>query len=131
MTTGPLAQRDLVAFVGTSDQARAREFYGTTLGLPLVSEDGFALVFDAHGTHLRVTTVPQVVPPPYTVLGWLVGDIAATIRSLNHAGVHFEHFPGMAQDELAVWTAPGGARVAWFKDPDGNLLSLTQPPAAE
>lgn len=88
-------------------------------------------MFDAHGTRLRVTTVREVVPAPYTLLGWMVDDIAATIRTLGQAGVEFERYPGISQDELGIWTAPGGASIAWFKDPDGNLLSLTQVAAGE
>src|SRR6476620_10956364 len=116
----------LVAFVGTGDAARARGFYGDVLGLRLVSEDGFALVFDANGTLLRVAIVPAVVAAPYTVLGWQVPNIRSTIDALGRRGVRFERYGFMQQDDLGIWTAPGGARVAWFKDPDGNLLSLTQ-----
>lgn len=122
----PLAEHDLVAFVGTTDLAAARDFYGAMLGLPLVSEDGFALVFDAHGTMLRVTKVETVAAAPYTVLGWTVPDIAAAIRELERTGVRFQHFDGLPQDELGIWHAPGGAQVAWFRDPDGNTLSITQ-----
>ncbi len=131
MTPGPLALRDLVAFIGTTSLPRARAFYGTTLALPLVGEDAFALVFATGGSTLRVTRVEQVTPAPYTVLGWTVSDIAGTVRQLAAAGVPFERYPGMTQDELGVWNAPGGAQVAWFKDPDGNTLSLTQLPAAD
>jgi catechol 2,3-dioxygenase-like lactoylglutathione lyase family enzyme len=117
----------LVAFAGVTDPERARAFYGDTLGLKLVSEQlPFALVFDAHGTMLRVTIVPKPAAAQYTVLGWEVPDIAATVRGLESRGVQFERFPGMSQDELGIWNSPGGARVAWFKDPDGNLLSLTE-----
>lgn len=121
-----LASAKIVAFVATSDQARAKAFYGGTLGLPLISEDGFALVFDAHGTPLRVVVVRELTPAPYTVLGWDVDDIAATVRGLAAAGVRFERYPGMEQDDLGIWSSPGGAKVAWFKDPDGNVLSVSQ-----
>ncbi len=121
-----LGSSELVAFVATTDLDRARAFYGGVLGLPLVEEGPFACVFDAHGTQLRVTPVAEILTAPYTVLGWAVVDIAATVRALGGAGVRFERFAGMEQDELGVWTAPGGARVAWFPDPDGNVLSLTQ-----
>ncbi len=84
------------------------------------------LVFDAGGTMLRVTTVQKVAAAQYTVLGWQVEDIAATVKVLQKAGVKFERFEGMPQDELGVWTAPGGAKIAWFKDPDGNMLSVTE-----
>jgi catechol 2,3-dioxygenase-like lactoylglutathione lyase family enzyme len=121
-----LASSSIVAFVATTDPARAKAFYGGILGLRLVYEDGFAVVFDAHGTTLRVAIVPDIVLAPYTVLGWNVKDIAATARALTNAGVQFERYPWMEQDELGIWSAPGGAKVAWFKDPEGNLLSLSQ-----
>jgi catechol 2,3-dioxygenase-like lactoylglutathione lyase family enzyme len=121
-----LASSKVVAFVATSDAARAKAFYGGVLGLTLVYEDDFAVVFDAHGTTLRVATVPDVVLAPYTVLGWNVDDIARVARGLTQAGVQFERYPWMEQNELGVWNAPGGAKVAWFKDPEGNVLSLSQ-----
>jgi catechol 2,3-dioxygenase-like lactoylglutathione lyase family enzyme len=115
-----------MAFVATRDPSRAKEFYRDTLGLQLVSEDQFALVFDAAGTMLRVTTVQEVAAAKYTVLGWHVQDIVVTAKRLREADVALEHYPGMQQDELGIWTSPSGARVAWFKDPDGNVLSITQ-----
>ena len=122
-----LTDRKLVAFAAASDPERARAFYGGMLGLRLVNEQlPFALVFDANGTMLRVSMVAKVVAAPYTVLGWEVPDIAASIRELRERGVGFQHYDGVPQDELGIWTAPGGARVAWFLDPDGNVLSLTQ-----
>jgi catechol 2,3-dioxygenase-like lactoylglutathione lyase family enzyme len=124
--TGPLAANDLVAFAAVTDLARAREFYGGTLGLPVLGLDDFALVLDAHGTMLRVTAVPGHTPVPFTVLGWKVLDITAAVRDLAGAGVPFTRYDGMGQDEDGIWTAPSGDRVAWFADPDGNNLSLTQ-----
>jgi catechol 2,3-dioxygenase-like lactoylglutathione lyase family enzyme len=121
-----LESSPIVAFVATRDRVRAKAFYGGTLGLPLVYEDDFAIVFDAHGTTLRVTPVREMAVAGYTVLGWSVTDIGKSVRELNGAGVRFERFAGLEQDELGVWTAPGGARVAWFRDPDGNVLSLSQ-----
>ncbi len=122
-----LRDQDVIAFVATSDPERAKKFYRDTLGLPLVSEElPFALVFDANGTMLRVTVVKDVHPAGYTVLGWKVGDIAAAAQALSKAGVHFERYPGMPQNELGIWASPGGAKVAWFKDPDGNTLSISQ-----
>ena len=126
-TSSVLGADKIVAFVATRDTDRARAFYRDTLGLHLVAEQlPFALVFDANGTTLRVTIVHEIVVAPYTVLGWEVADIAATARKLADAGVKLERFPGMSQDESGVWTSPGGARVAWFKDPDGNVLSVTE-----
>jgi catechol 2,3-dioxygenase-like lactoylglutathione lyase family enzyme len=121
-----LAGDDLIALIGTAQRERAREFYGTTLGLPLEDESPFALVFRANRTMLRVAIVEEVVAAPYTVLGWLVGDIGARVRELSARGVAFERYDRVKQDELGVWRSPSGARVAWFKDPDGNTLSLTQ-----
>lgn len=121
-----LEAHDIVAFVATSDMARARAFYADTLGLAVVTEDPYACVFDAHGTILRVARVDEITPAPYTVLGWSVPDIDLMVRALGERGVVFERFEGMEQDPMNVWQAPSGARVAWFKDPDGNTLSLTQ-----
>jgi catechol 2,3-dioxygenase-like lactoylglutathione lyase family enzyme len=124
--TSILGSSKIVAFAGVKDAERARTFYRDTLGLRLVSEDGFALTFDANGTMLRVSLVREVVAAPYTVLGWEVDDIAAKAKALMTAGVTLEHYDFVKQDELGIWTAPGGTRVAWFKDPDGNLLSISQ-----
>ena len=112
--------------MATRDPGRAKEFYRNTLGLHLVSEDEFALVFDAAGTMLRVTRVQELTAAKYTVLGWQVRDIVRTAKRLQKAHVALEHYPGMQQDELGIWNSPSGARVAWFKDPDGNTLSITQ-----
>jgi catechol 2,3-dioxygenase-like lactoylglutathione lyase family enzyme len=121
-----LGSGKLVAFVTVSNATRARAFYRDVLGLRLVSEDNFALVFDANGTMLRVAIASRVTAAPYTVLGWEIGDIATTVRQLAAAGVQFERYPGMQQDDLGIWQSPSGARVAWFKDPDGNTLSVSQ-----
>lgn len=116
----------VVPFVATTKPDQARAFYERTLGLRLVADDPFALVFDANGVTLRVAKVQSFAPAAHTVLGWQVDDIAASAAALAGKGVVFERFPGLPQDATGVWTAPGGARVAWFKDPDGNVLSLTQ-----
>ena len=116
----------LIGFVGVSDLDRARQFYGETLGLPIIEETPFALVADASGTMLRLTAVERPVAAPYTVLGWNVGDIASMVDRLTCRGVHFTRYEGMQQDERGIWTAPGGAKIAWFPDPDGNNLSLTE-----
>lgn len=124
--TSVLGSQKLVTFVATRDPVQAKVFYRDTLGLRLLSEDHFALVFDAAGTMLRVATVQEVAAAAYTVLGWLVPNIVRTVRDLQEAGVIFERYVGMQQDELGIWKSPGGASVAWFKDPDGNTLSITQ-----
>jgi len=123
-----LGSSKLVAFVPTTDPAKARAFYEDVLGLRLVEDSKpFALVFDAHGTMLRVATVRELQPDPFTVLGWDVASIETTVTQLAALGIEFLRFPGMNDtDPLGIWTAPSGARVAWFKDPDGNVLSVTQ-----
>ncbi len=112
--------------MATRDPSRAKKFYRDTLGLPLVSEDEFALVFDTAGTMLRVTRVQEVAAAKYTVLGWRARDIVQTAKDLQKVHVTLECYPGMQQDELGIRNSPSGARVAWFKDADGNTLSITQ-----
>ncbi|WP_151084496.1 VOC family protein [Nocardioides cynanchi] len=121
-----LGTSDVIAFASTTDLASARSFYEGTLGLPLVEENDYACVFDAHGTMLRVTAVAEVARPGYTVLGWQVADIAAMISGLESRGVTCARYDGMEQDAQGVWTTPNGDRIAWFSDPDGNVLSLTE-----
>lgn len=120
----------LVAFAPTTDAAKARAFYEGVLGLRLVADEKpFALVFDANGTMLRVTTVHELKPDPFTVLGWDVEDIEATVDRLTAAGVEFNRYKGVNDgDARGIWNSPSGARVAWFKDPDGNVLGVTQFP---
>jgi len=121
-----LGSSPVIAFVATTDPRRAKAFYAGTLGLRLTGEDPFALVFDAAGTMLRVATVTALKPAGYTVLGWNVRDIDRAVRDLAEKGVAFQRYDGMPQDELGIWTSPGGARIAWFLDPEGNTLSLTE-----
>jgi catechol 2,3-dioxygenase-like lactoylglutathione lyase family enzyme len=121
-----LSTCDVIAFVATADPERSRQFYESTLGLRLVSDEPFALVFDAGGTMLRVQKAGAFQPHPFTALGWRVDDIAAEVRRLSEAGVSFVRYPHFEQDALGVWHAPGGAKVAWFRDPDGNTLSFTE-----
>jgi catechol 2,3-dioxygenase-like lactoylglutathione lyase family enzyme len=120
----------LVAFVATTDLERSHAFYGDALGLRRVEASPFANAYEANGSALRVTFVDRVTAAPYTVLGWRVADLAAAMRGLAARGVEFLRYPGLQQDDAGVWTAPGGSRVAWFADPDGNTLSLQQPPAS-
>ena len=128
-----LSTSKLVAFAATTDFGKARAFYEDVLGLRLISDEApFALVFDANGTMLRVTKVPEHKPAPFTVLGWDVESIEKTVDRLTAAGVVFLRFPGLNDsDPLGIWTAPGGARIAWFHDPDSNVLSLTEFPAQD
>jgi catechol 2,3-dioxygenase-like lactoylglutathione lyase family enzyme len=124
-----LGNADLIAFVPTRDPKRARRFYEKTLGLEFVSEDPFALVFNAHGVVLRIANVSGVKdfkPAPFTILGWRVSNAESAVRELREKGIKFERFPGMDQNTSGIWRSPGGAQVAWFKDPDGNILSITE-----
>jgi catechol 2,3-dioxygenase-like lactoylglutathione lyase family enzyme len=121
-----LNNEKIMSFVGVSDADKARAFYRDTLGLTMLHEDGFALVFDVGGIMLRVTLVNEVRPQPYTVLGWQVKDATATARALASAGVKPERYSHVPQDDDGIWTAPGRAKIAWFKDPDGNILSIAQ-----
>jgi catechol 2,3-dioxygenase-like lactoylglutathione lyase family enzyme len=123
-----LGESNVIAFAPVTDLVKARDFYENVLGLRLVEDEKpFALVFDANGTMLRVTPVGEHHPAPHTVLGWEVESIERTVEQLTAAGVVFQRYPGMNDDDPhAIWTAPGGARVAWFHDPDKNVLNLTQ-----
>ena len=123
-----LSSCDIIAFVATTDAERARAFYGDTLGLRLVDDTPVALVFDAHGTMLRVAKLESLMPATHTVLGWRVADVASTVDELAATGVAFERFDGLEQDERGIWTSPAGGKIAWFKDPSGNILSLTEFP---
>jgi catechol 2,3-dioxygenase-like lactoylglutathione lyase family enzyme len=122
-----LGDSPVTPFVSTADPDKARAFYRDTLGLKLVSESIYALVFDAAGRELRVSIVEELTPHGYTVLGWTVGNIRQTVLALRERGVTFERFADMKQDAFGIWRGPRGAQVAWFKDPDGNVLSLTEP----
>jgi catechol 2,3-dioxygenase-like lactoylglutathione lyase family enzyme len=121
-----LGDAPLIAFVPVTDVGTASEFYVGALGLAVTKESPFALVVDAGGAMLRLTPVENLRPQPFTIAGWQVIDIAASIDGLVGRGVTFVIYDGMDQDHRGVWSAPSGDRVAWFKDPDGNTLSLTQ-----
>jgi catechol 2,3-dioxygenase-like lactoylglutathione lyase family enzyme len=121
-----LSDKILKAFIPTVNPDRARQFYKDTLGLTLLSEDNYGLEFDANGTLLRINIVEKLTPQAFTVLGWNLDDIKRQIKLLNKKGVRFEKYDFFEQDQLGIWVAPGGSKVAWFKDPDGNLLSLTE-----
>lgn len=121
-----IAEGTPVAFIPCRDPGSSRSFYEDTLGLELLAEDEFALTFDAGGTPVRLTRVPSHEPAPYTVLGWEVDDLGEAVAELAKRGIEPARFDGLGQDERGVWTAPDGSRVAWFRDPDGNVLSLTE-----
>jgi len=124
-----LGQYNIIGFVTIVDVERAKRFYRDTLGLRLLSEEPpFALVFDANGIMLRLGMGKELPPVPGTVLGWQVPDAAAAVQDLMQAGVSFERYGFMKQDELGIWTTPTGSKVAWFKDPDGNILSISEHP---
>jgi predicted enzyme related to lactoylglutathione lyase len=122
----PFHRNPLIVFVPTTDLDRALAFYGSVLDLPVEETDPSVCVFRADDTMLRVTKVDALRAQPFTVLGWDVADIGTTMRELATRGIEFERYDGMEQDDDGVWTTPTGDRIAWFKDPDGNTLSLTQ-----
>ncbi len=121
-----LSEARLISFVGTTMPAEARRFYEQKLGLHLVTDEPSALVFDANGTMLRVSKVASFEPAPFTVLGWEVDDIQQAADRLVAQGIRLERFEGFEQDDRGIASFPDGTRVAWFRDPDGNMLSLTQ-----
>jgi catechol 2,3-dioxygenase-like lactoylglutathione lyase family enzyme len=127
-----LSQYKIIGFVTIVDVARAKSFYRDQLGLRLVTEEPpFALVFEANGIMLRLGMGKELPQNPGTVLGWQVPDLTAAVQDLKQAGVRFERYEFLEQDPMGIWTSPTGARVAWFKDPDGNVLSLSEHPEAK
>jgi len=123
-----LTDKKIIALVPITDAARAKAFYADKLGLKFLSEDPFAVVFDANGIMLRLTTVKEFTPQPFSILSWEVADIESSVRQLRTSGVVFERYGFFEQDELGIWTAPDGTKVAWFLDPDGNNLGIVQHP---
>ncbi|HEY1423202.1 MAG TPA: VOC family protein [Candidatus Acidoferrum sp.] len=121
-----LSAGKMVGFVLTKDYERAREFYVEKLGCAFVSHDQFALVVRAGENMIRIVRMPDFVPLQSTVLGWEVGDVEAIADWLTGRGVAFEKYPFVQDKERGIWTTPGGDKVAWFKDPDGNVLSVSQ-----
>ena len=129
MERSMLATADLIAFVPTRNPQASRQFYEQILGLKFISEDPFALVFSANGVTLRianVSTVKDFKPAPFTILGWQVPNAEQALRALHEKGIEFERFEGMNQNASGIWRSPSGAQIAWFKDPDGNILSITE-----
>ena len=121
-----LSTNPLIAFIPSKDASLSRSFYENTLGLRFVSDDSFAIVMDSNGTMVRIVRVGEFTPAPFTIVGWQVGDIHAKVAELSANGVEFNRYPWFEQSPDGVWTAPGGAKVAWFPDPDGNTLSISQ-----
>jgi catechol 2,3-dioxygenase-like lactoylglutathione lyase family enzyme len=121
-----LENQPVIAFVATKNPAASRRFYEDVLGLRFVSDDPAALIFDAAGTMLRIQKVDKLTPHPFTSIGWKVDDMRATVVALTKLGVKFERYEFLSQDDHGVWTTPDGSAVAWFKDPDGNVVSLTE-----
>ena len=113
-------------FVATANAEKSRRFYEKVLGLEFIADEPYALVFQVGRSMLRIQKVDKVPKIPFTVLGWEVSDIRSAVRSLSATGVTFARYEGLGQDADGVWQSPGGALVAWFHDPDGNTLSLTQ-----
>jgi catechol 2,3-dioxygenase-like lactoylglutathione lyase family enzyme len=124
-----LAQCDLIGFIPTTDATRARAFYVDTLKLDFIYDDNFAVVVRAGGNNIRIARMDKssFTPALFTILGWEVPDIDAAHKELVASGVTFEKYP-FVKDPSGIWSAPGGAKVAWFKDPDGNVLSISQHP---
>ncbi|HEV3329135.1 MAG TPA: VOC family protein [Acidimicrobiales bacterium] len=122
----PLDAARFMGFVPISDADAARRFYVDTLGLRLIEESPFAIVVDANGTMVRLTPVPELRPQPFTIVGFEVTDLDDVVDRLASRGVGFNRYDGVDQDERSIWNTPGGDRVAWFADPDGNTLSLTE-----
>jgi len=119
----------IIGFVPTRDGERARAFYAETLGLNFVTDDGFALVFRSGSNMTRIARAGEFTPAPYTILGWEVADIVAEVTALTTKGIAFARYPFLPPDqvdELGIWSTPTGDKVAWFQDPDGNTLSLSQ-----
>lgn len=122
-----LSNASIQAFLPTTDFDRARAFFEGVLGLQYIKNDGHALVMDSNGTMIRVSKVqPDFKPQQFTILGWEVADIESAVADLEARGVTFERYGFFVQDDHGIWTAPTGDRVAWFKDPDGNTLSVSQ-----
>ena len=124
-----LENASVMGFIPTLDFPRARTFYVDLLGLTLIHEDDFAIEVESNSTRIRITRVEEFEPLPFTILGWRVPEIVSTVPALAAKGIVFKRYPGLQQDTDGIWTAPGGAKIAWFQDPDGNTLSLSQHPA--
>jgi catechol 2,3-dioxygenase-like lactoylglutathione lyase family enzyme len=124
-----LSTTPIIGFIPTQDAARSRAFYQHTLGLTFIADDGFALVFRSGTNMIRIARMQELTPAPYTILGWEVPDILAEVTALAAKGLVFARYPFLPPDQvdtLGIWTTPSGDKIAWFQDPDGNTLSLSQ-----
>ena len=122
-----LEKNAIIAFIPTQNAEKAKAFYQEALGLTFISDDGFALVFNANGTMIRIARAGDFARQPFTILGWQVKNIAEVAKQMREKGVVFEKYGFLTQDALGIWDAPGGAaKIAWFKDPDGNILSISE-----
>lgn len=121
-----LSEPKITAFLPTTNPEQSKQFYEEVLGLQIISEDDYAIEIKGNGALLRITIVPELNPHPFTVLGFKIDDIDSQVLSLSNKGVEFEKYDTFDQNELGIWTSPSKAKVAWFKDPDGNILSLTE-----
>lgn len=116
----------LIGFIPTHNADRALSFYRDLLGLRFISDDAFAIALESNGNMLRLVRIEDFTPAPYTILGWHVEDIQTTVKELAGKGLVFQRYSFLEQSEDGIWTSPDGAKVAWFHDPDGNTLSLSQ-----
>jgi catechol 2,3-dioxygenase-like lactoylglutathione lyase family enzyme len=123
---GMLMNAQLMGFVPTRDPAVARAFYEHVLGLKFLYEDGFATTLETNGIRVRLTKIENHKPLPFTILGWEIPDVEKAVSDLESRGVAFEKYGMPNQDARGIWSSPSGAKIAWFKDPDGNVLSLAQ-----
>ena len=121
-----LSEGDVMGFIPTKDAVPARAFYEGVLGLRVISDDQFALVVESRQTVIRITKINEFTPAPFTILGWRVQNIEEEVRTLAARGVLFQRYSGLTQNDLGIWTSPGGARIAWFRDPDGNASRFSQ-----
>lgn len=119
-----LSSTTTCAFIATRNRASAKTFYGGVLGFAMKSEDEYGVVFAMNNANLRITPLPDFTPHQHTVLGWNVSDVPGTVKALTDAGISFERYDFLEQDGLGIWKH-GEAQVAWFKDPDGNILSIS------
>lgn len=121
-----VADGEVMGFIPTVDATRSRRFYEDVLGLRFVSDDPFALVVESKGTQIRIAKLHEFTPAPYTILGWRVKNIEHEAHALSAKGVVFKRYPPLEQSDTGIWTSPSGARIAWFADPDGNVLSISE-----